>query len=364
MGDVIEVSYTGDLLAHRRCPRAWAYEKHVGFQPYEQMQAMEGRLVHHAMEWLTVCYKKNKRHARADECLAQLAHYFRVLWARGVRTRFERKIETLHRVITNLYPGGKPSNAVEVPGKNELDASAYANSSMHTTVKAVVEGAIHEEYEIRSIRQIVPAKNGGKSKLLLTGVLDLVVQAKSPLAYPRTWRWDDSDLRDGTVTTVATHAREGDVEIWDYKGSSAATQYKADYARQLLAYASIYTERTGQMPARCVLFFINEKTPDLQLLAIPVSPAIIDAAIDWTHTQVENLQESLALFRAGPDKFAGGEFDLRKKPVHERVTAELQQQCTACGQRFGCREYSEYLRARNPKGGVPADIDRCAVSKN
>src|SRR5689334_21543080 len=25
--DVIEVSYTGDLLAHRRCARAWAYEK-------------------------------------------------------------------------------------------------------------------------------------------------------------------------------------------------------------------------------------------------------------------------------------------------------------------------------------------------
>ena len=47
MNDVIEVSYTGDLLAHRRCPRAWAYEKHAGFVPYEQVQAMEGRLLHH-----------------------------------------------------------------------------------------------------------------------------------------------------------------------------------------------------------------------------------------------------------------------------------------------------------------------------
>ena len=33
MTDVIEVSYTGDLLAHRRCGRAWAYEKHAGFHP-------------------------------------------------------------------------------------------------------------------------------------------------------------------------------------------------------------------------------------------------------------------------------------------------------------------------------------------
>jgi hypothetical protein len=31
MSDVIEVSYTGDLLAHRRCARAWAYEKYAGF---------------------------------------------------------------------------------------------------------------------------------------------------------------------------------------------------------------------------------------------------------------------------------------------------------------------------------------------
>lgn len=41
MSDVIEVSYTGDLLAHRRCARSWAYEKYTGFQPYEQVQAME-----------------------------------------------------------------------------------------------------------------------------------------------------------------------------------------------------------------------------------------------------------------------------------------------------------------------------------
>ena len=44
MNEVIEVSYTGDLLAHRRCPRAWAYEKHVGFVPYEQVQLQHRRV--------------------------------------------------------------------------------------------------------------------------------------------------------------------------------------------------------------------------------------------------------------------------------------------------------------------------------
>ena len=89
MSDVIEVSYTGDLLAHRRCGRAWAYEKRAGFHPYEVVQAMEGRLVHHAMEWLTRQYQEVLgRHATAEELRTQMEHYFRVLWARGIRTAF------------------------------------------------------------------------------------------------------------------------------------------------------------------------------------------------------------------------------------------------------------------------------------
>src|SRR5215475_574378 len=101
MNDVIEVSYTGDLLAHRRCPRAWAYEKHAGFHPYEQVQAMEGRLVHHAMEWLTSFRKQEGRHADSAEVRVQLEHYFRVLWSRGIRTAFASKKDTIDRVLGN-----------------------------------------------------------------------------------------------------------------------------------------------------------------------------------------------------------------------------------------------------------------------
>ena len=67
--DVVEVSYTGDLLAHRRCPRSWVYEQHAGFHPYEQIQAMEGRLVHHAMEWSTSPIQGRKSVVNALEIL-------------------------------------------------------------------------------------------------------------------------------------------------------------------------------------------------------------------------------------------------------------------------------------------------------
>jgi len=69
MTDVLEVSYTGDILAHRRCRRSWCYEKYAGFYPYEQVQAMEGRLVHHAMEWLALRFRETSKHpTAADAC--------------------------------------------------------------------------------------------------------------------------------------------------------------------------------------------------------------------------------------------------------------------------------------------------------
>ncbi|WP_075335878.1 PD-(D/E)XK nuclease family protein [Archangium gephyra] len=208
MRDVIEVSYTGDLLAHRRCPRSWAYQKHAGLRPYEQVQAMEGRLIHHAMEWMTAFFKQQHRHSTESECRTQLERYFRVLWARGIRTRFESKANTLERVLGNLFPG----------------------HYMHPTAKAAIEGAVHSEYEIRAIRQLVPARTGGKSRLLLTGILDLVVQQQQPLKYHSTWKWTDASRLEGKVTPTLTIAATGDEEIWDYKGTRASTTYLADYA--------------------------------------------------------------------------------------------------------------------------------------
>src|SRR5262245_30155766 len=198
MKDVIEVSYTGDLLAHRRCPRAWAYQKLASFQPYEQVQAMEGRLIHHAMEWLTKFYAADGRHATKAELGEQLTHYFRVLWARGFRTAFTSKQETLDRVLNNLFPDSR---------------------KLHPTVVAAVEGAQHTEYELRAVRKLVPLDHDGKKRLLLTGVLDLVIQQEQPLRYKRVWRWTDQKKLIGEAVKGEVRARTNDLEIWDYKGT-------------------------------------------------------------------------------------------------------------------------------------------------
>ncbi len=341
MTDAIEVSYTGDLLAHRRCARAWCYEKQVGFQPYEAVQAMEGRLVHHGMEWLTDQFQVQSggtRHATASELTAQLEHYWRVLWARGVRTRFGTKRDTLDRIVGNLFPNGR----------------------MDDVVRAVIEGAVHTEYELRAVKKVLPAAFGGKSKILLTGVLDLVVQQRSPLKYQRRWKWHSTKHLTGAVEAKAVAARTGDVEIWDYKGTRAKTGYLDDYVRQLLTYAALYRDRTGKLPERCVLFFVNEPKRDLRLLAIDVTDAIVDRAVDWTQDQVRDLRTTTAAFERDPLAVVAGERTLGGQPLGQRVTTETVQQCTGCAFRFDCDEYRAHLGPSTKS----RDIDICTVFKN
>jgi DNA helicase-2/ATP-dependent DNA helicase PcrA len=341
MTDVIEVSYTGDLLAHRRCGRAWAYEKQAGFHPYEVVQAMEGRLIHHAMEWLTRQYQDTHhrlRHARSDELRAQLEHYFRVLWARGIRTAFVSKKETLDRVMENLYPDG----------------------TIDPIVQTVVEGAQHTEYELRAVKKVLPADFAGKSRILLTGILDLVIQQQAPLTYERVWEWDSVDDLTGRAVPASLSAAPGDVEIWDYKGTRATTGYINDYVRQLLTYAALFRDRTGSLPARCVLFFINEKDATHRLLAIDVNDALVRAALDWTETQVRELQATKLVFERDPLAVTAGEFVRRSNSVGQRLTSESTQQCTACSFRFGCEEYETHLGG----GTSHPDIDILNVMKN
>ncbi len=337
MHDVLELSYTGDLLAHRRCSRAWAYEKHAGFHPYEQIQAMEGRLVHHAMEWLTRMYQTTQQHATMPALRAQLEHYFRVLWARGIRTAFRTKADTLNGVMDHLFPAGA------------LDPIA----------KAAVEGAQHTEYELRSVRKFMGPLNGGKQKLLLTGILDLVVQQTNPLSYHRVYEWQSTQTWDGGVVSKTITAQPGDVEIWDYKATQSSTSLLPDYIRQMLTYAYLYEERSGQLPVRCVLYFVNEKNRKKKLLAIDIDKDLIRRAVDWTMKEAVEIQNTLAHFQTNPALVLGGERALSGKQVGERVSTDLKAQCTACSLRFDCTEYTTHL------GGLShPDVDITNVWKN
>jgi len=345
--DLIEVSYTGDLLAHRRCARAWAYEKHVGIHPYEQVQAMEGFMVHHAMHWLTDRHRKNGRHATPQELTNQLNNYFLVLWARGIRTTFASKKDTVERVVGHLY---QPDTGRPQP-----------------EVKAAVEGAQHEEYPLRSVRKVVPELYGGKSKVLLTGVLDVVIQQKGELVYPLTWRWTDKANLQGEVAEVTDRAEVGDREIWDYKGTKLRNNTsRDDYVRQVVTYAALLQDRIG-LPRRCVLFFTNEKPRSKRrLLAIPIDQEVVEASVGWTLEQVRELRETVLQVQRDPLSVEGGDLTKRHEPLENRIDDDLKAQCTACSQRFDCTAYHAYLAKSGEYGDGSShpDVRLLNVEKN
>lgn len=343
MTDVIEVSYTGDILAHRRCRRAWCYSKQAGFVPYEQIQAMEGRLLHHAMEWMTAQYNgelTRRRHVTTAELAEQLEHYFRILRSRGVRTAFTTKDETIQRVTENLMVDGGPN----------------------ATVAALIEGALHNEYELKAVRKVLPNEFEGKNRLLLTGVIDLVVQQRDGLSYRHKWVFDDLADLTGNVEMTDDQSRAGDEEIWDYKGTRAGSEYTVDYVRQLLTYAALYRDRVGHLPDRCMLFFVNEPEEDKRLLLVEVDDEIVEAALDWTHAEVKRLRATAVDFEREPLAIPGGAITREGHPPAERITTELRQQCTACGYRYDCDAYVAYAQARG--ADAQRDINILDVRKN
>lgn len=295
---------------------------------------MEGYLIHHAMEWLTKQYRETGVHASRGELKDQLHRYFRVLWARGIRTTFRSRDNVISGVLDHLYPEGQP-----LP-----------------EVVAVVEGALHEEYPLRSVRHVVPERFGGKSRILLTGILDVVVQQKGNLIYRRTWEWTDASQVEGRVTQREDRAQAGDLEIWDYKGTQASTEYLDDYVRQVVTYAALLEDRVG-LPARCVLFFVNETDRDRRLLSIPVTRAVIDGSVRWTEEQVRELRQTVLRMQQDPLAIEGGDIRRRDRPLAERVTEDLKKQCTACGQRFDCNTYASALAEGRRRNGVHPDID-------
>ena len=128
-----------------------------------------------------------------------------------------------------------------------------------------------------------------------------------------------------------------------------------------MTYAALYEERTGELPKRCVVFFVNERKRDLGLLAVPVDDDIVSRGVDWTERQVADLRRTVADFEKAPEALPGGSLLLRHAPVGQRVTAELAAQCTGCPQRFDCEEYLVHLGCSrdHPKRDVnPLEVGR------
>jgi hypothetical protein len=212
----MRLSLTGDILSYRRCPRQYGFFSHEGFVPSRASQAFYGNVIHQVLD-------RCHRYYRGLEDPA----------VKGCRPPDEKIEDFYEEVATALIAHGvRPhrmalkDNALHILKKfNELEGD-----TLYPRVKET-------EYRLEEDRQ----------DFVLRGVVDV--------------------LTTGPIDDPASF------EIWDYKGSrkpDKSSQLLSDYEWQMCVYAELYRNKTGKLPKRAILYFLNE----LEMLFTPGVPQV------------------------------------------------------------------------------------------
>lgn len=137
---------------------------------------------------------------------------------------------------------------------------------------------------------------------------------------------------------VASNVGGNAVEIWDYKGAYRPSLNDPDYQRyvfQMQVYADLYRQRTGQVPTKAVLYFLNElsgaHTPQIRpvnaLLEVSLDPAQVQQALQSFSQTVQEIEVCRAT-RIWPDP----------------AVAPTLPTCNACDLRWNCAAASSFGR--------------------
>ena len=207
-----EYSITADILSFQLCPSQYGFFSVKKYQPAHILQAWFGTVIHQVLDKLHLHYLGliDQNTAGQIPTESDIDVYFNSvedsLRARGIRAVNQRARNTALIVL-------KIFNRIEGP-------TLYPN-------------VIDTEYTLQADR----------GNYILHGKVDL--------------------LKD--VSSGSSLVNYDPVEIWDYKGarfpdiSSASGRNRLErYTFQLLTYARLYQLKTGNLPIKGILYFMNE----------------------------------------------------------------------------------------------------------
>ena len=175
-----------------------------------------------------------------------------------------------------------------------------------------IEGYFREVENALKARRIRAVSNVRNQALR---VLKRFNRLEGPRLYPRVL---DTECRlqaeqpgyilQGNVDVLAHSGsrREEGVEIWDYKGTRRPSRGDPTYERyrfQLQVYADLYRRKTGQVPTKAVLYFLNELArgpepkgrPENAMLEVELDPPAVRKALasfGGTVRQIESCRSS------------------------------------------------------------------------
>jgi putative RecB family exonuclease len=159
----------------------------------------------------------------------------------------------------------------------------------------------------RKIRAVDKVRDQAKE------VLKRFNRIEGPVLYPRIIDTEchlqasqQDYILHGNVDVLVASAGGGTVEIWDYKGANKPSLGDIDYKRyvfQMQVYADLYRQKTGQVPSKAILYFLNEmagasiptKRPANALLEVDLDPVEVQKALqsfDDTVNDIETCRSS------------------------------------------------------------------------
>lgn len=265
-----KLSVTGDILSYQLCPRQYNFFGVKGYQPNHLTQAWFGTIVHQVLDKLHLHYagRLNPQLQGQFPTDADVDTYFndleKSLKIKGVKNIAPPVRQTALNVL-------KTFNRIEGP-------SLYPN---------IVDTECNLESHV--------------GNYILHGKVDVL---KDVSAGQKPFSGYDP------------------VEIWDYKGSKFPDVTKPSgynklerYKAQMLAYAKLYQNKTGNMPLKCILYFMNEldqPTPPLirpssalfvMDLRDPMQIRSIDMAMSGFSQTANDIAQSKATNTWAPPQF-------------------------------------------------------------
>ena len=170
---------------------------------------------------------------------------------------------------------------------------------------------------------------------------------EGPILYPRIidteclLQADRGDyILHGNVDVLARSdgTDSGQIEIWDYKGSTRPSMGDPAYQRyvfQLQVYADLYQRKTGQAPTKAILYFLNELAPDPAPQKRPVN-ALLEVDLDPSA-----VQQALQSFGQTVQQIESGRSS-RQWPDPSEDPGEAT--CDACDLRWNCSAAAHFGR--------------------
>ncbi len=274
-------SLTADILSYRLCSRQYGFFGNDGFVPAHTVQIFFGNIIHQVLD-------------------------------------------RIHRHYSGLLDSSRKGS---IPSDSDIDI--YFDE---------VENALRS-HGIRAINSSI------RDKALR--VIKIFNKIEGPNLYPRIFDTEyrlESDRENYVLRGVVDVLADSDSlfpeqrEIWDYKGTNRPdfhSKIMQDYEWQMCVYAELYKVKTGTLPAKAILYFINELDSDPPMQKRPPR-----AVYEVIFTE-DKIKEAINNF----DETAREIIQCRLKqewPLPKNKPRE--ETCTICDLRWGCPEVNYEIR--------------------